>query len=117
LVTGALVAALLSVMPGCVYRMPIQQGNYLDAATVAQVKQGMTRAQVRYLLGTPMVPGAFANERWDYDYYLKLGRLREPKRGHATVYFSDDKVERVDSDVQARAAVPVDTRPIHSPSP
>ena len=49
-------ASLLGAL-GCVYRMPIQQGNHLDETTIAQVKAGMTRAQVRYLLGTPMVPG------------------------------------------------------------
>ncbi len=38
----------------------------------------MTRAQVRYLLGTPMVPGGFDNDRWDYDYYLKLRQLHAP---------------------------------------
>ena len=39
-----------------------------------QVKAGMTRSQVRYLLGTPMVADSFNKERWDYIYYLKKGR-------------------------------------------
>ena len=52
------VALMGSLLAGCVYRMPIQQGNHLDEATVAQVVPGMTRVQVRYLLGTPMVPGS-----------------------------------------------------------
>ena len=56
-------ALLLSLTQGCIYRMPIQQGNHLDQSVVAQVKPGMTHAQVRYLLGTPMVPGAFASDR------------------------------------------------------
>ena len=47
-----LAAALLA--SGCVYRINIQQGNYLDQAAVNQVKEGMTRSQVRYLLGTPL---------------------------------------------------------------
>ena len=50
-----LFAALAS---GCVYRMDIQQGNYLEGKTVDQLQVGMTRSQVRYLLGTPMVPDA-----------------------------------------------------------
>ncbi len=37
----------------------------------------MTRAQVRYLLGTPMVPGGFDNDRWDYDYYLKIAAAQD----------------------------------------
>jgi len=50
LATAALAAS------GCVYRMNIQQGNYLVAESVGQLKEGMTRSQVRFLLGTPMVP-------------------------------------------------------------
>lgn len=95
----------------CVYQMPIQQGNYPDAASLAQVKPGMTRAQVRYLLGTPQVPGAFDNDRWDYDFYLKVGHASKPRQARATVYFHSDLVDRVDSDVkpapaQAEAASP-----------
>ena len=85
------------------YRMPIQQGNYLDPAAIAQVKPGMTHSQVRYLLGTPMVPGAFDNARWDYDYYLKTRHLQTPERGHVAVYFTNDLVARVDSNVKQRA--------------
>jgi len=68
--------------------MPIQQGNYLDPAVISQVKPGMTHSQVRYLLGTPMVPGSFDNTRWDYDYYLKTKRLKGPGRGHVAIFFS-----------------------------
>ena len=50
------------------------------AAALAQVKPGMTRAQVRYLLGTPQVPGAFDKDRWDYDYYLKISHTSKPRR-------------------------------------
>ena len=60
--------ALGALASGCVYRINIQQGNYLDQAAVEQVKAGMTRSQVRYLLGTPMVADSFNKERWDYIY-------------------------------------------------
>ena len=60
----ALGLALLGLgASGCVYRMNVQQGNYLDARQVVQVKEGMTRAQVRFLLGTPMLPDAFDRDR------------------------------------------------------
>jgi outer membrane protein assembly factor BamE (lipoprotein component of BamABCDE complex) len=107
---------LLLAMQGCVYRMPIQQGNHLDASTVDQVKPGMTRAQVRYLLGTPMVPGGFSNDRWDYDYYLKLRRLQNPHRAHATVFFKDELVDHVSSDVRGSRAELVSKRPVTAPS-
>jgi len=93
----ALVAlTLLPALNGCVYRMNIQQGNYLENSTLAQLQVGMTRSQVRYLLGTPMVPDAFDNDRWDYLYYLRKGRLTKPEQRHLTVFFEDDKVARVD---------------------
>lgn len=108
-------ALLLGLAQGCVYRMPIQQGNHIDQSVVSQVKPGMTHAQVRYLLGTPMVPGAFANDRWDYDYYLKTRRLHSPKRAHVTVFFSNDVVERVSSDALGDPAEPVSKRPVTAP--
>ena len=58
--------------------MNIQQGNFLEGRTVDQLQVGMTRSQVRYLLGTPMVPDAFDKERWDYLYYFK-----QRSRAHA----------------------------------
>ncbi len=82
-----------TLLSGCVYRMNIQQGNYLEGRTVDQLQVGMTRNQVRYLLGTPMVPDAFDKERWDYLYYFKRGRLRRPEERHVTVFFKEDKVE------------------------
>lgn len=87
---------LLPALNGCVYRMNIQQGNYLENSTLAQLQVGMTRSQVRYLLGTPMVPDAFDNDRWDYLYYLRKGRLTKPEQRHLTVFFEEDKVARVD---------------------
>ena len=100
----------------CVYQMPIQQGNYPDAAALSQVRSGMTRAQVRYLLGTPQVPGAFDNDRWDYDYYLKVGHGTKPRRARATVYFRNDLVDRIDSDVKPAPAEAVATTPATSPA-
>src|SRR5882762_10416919 len=92
-------AALLGAS-ACIYHMPVQQGNHLDQTIVAQVKPGMTRAQVRYLFGTPMVPGGFENDRWDYEYYLKMKRLQTPRRGHVIVHFTKDLVDNVHTDVQ-----------------
>jgi outer membrane protein assembly factor BamE len=87
-------AAVCTATSGCVYRMNIQQGNFLEARTVNQLQAGMTRSQVRYLLGTPMIPDAFDKERWDYLYYFKKGRWRKPEERHLTVYFKEDKVDK-----------------------
>ena len=97
---GSLTATLLGtllLLGGCMYRMPVRQGNYIDPAIIAQIKIGMTRSQVRYLLGTPMIPDSFDSTRWDYDYFLKNKKLRSPKRSHVTVYFANELVTRVDS--------------------
>jgi outer membrane protein assembly factor BamE len=83
-----------TLLSGCVYRMNIQQGNYLEGRTVDQLSVGMTRSQVRYLLGTPMVPDAFDKERWDYLYYFKKGRWKRPQERHLIVWFKQDKVDR-----------------------
>jgi outer membrane protein assembly factor BamE len=85
------------LLSGCVYRMNIQQGNFLEPRAVSQLQVGMTRSQVRYLLGTPMVPDAFDKDRWDYLYYLKQGRLKAPEQRHLIVFFEDDKVSKFDN--------------------
>jgi outer membrane protein assembly factor BamE len=93
--TGA--ACAVVVLSGCVYRMNIQQGNFLEPRAVQQLQVGMTRSQVRYLLGTPMVPDAFDKDRWDYLYYLKKGRIHAPEQRHLIVYFEEDKVSKFDT--------------------
>ncbi len=93
----ALAAVAAFGSSGCVYRMAVQQGNYLDANQVTQLQNGMTRSQVRFLLGTPMLPNAFDDDRWDYLYYLKLGRRGEVEQRRLTVYFADDKVARFEN--------------------
>jgi outer membrane protein assembly factor BamE len=115
-VVKAVIVLLAALATGCVYRLPIQQGNHLDAEKIGLIKPGMTRTQVKYLLGTPMVPGAFDNERWDYTYYLKLRRLQTPKQLHATVYFKDELVDHVASDVkEEEVAEPINRRPVSAP--
>ena len=99
-----LVVAAALIASGCVYRINIQQGNYLDQAAVNQVKEGMTRSQVRYLLGTPLVADSFNKERWDYIYYLKKGRSLHVDSRRVTVYFDGEKVARLDKPSDAVAA-------------
>ena len=93
--TILLASALLSA--GCVYKMNIQQGNYLVADSVAQLKEGMTRSQVRFLLGTPMVPDAFDDSRWDYYYFFSSRQIKEPLKRRLTVYFQEEKVQRIEN--------------------
>jgi outer membrane protein assembly factor BamE len=82
---------------GCVYKMNIQQGNYLVAESVSQLKEGMTRSQVRFLLGTPMVPDAFDDSRWDYYYFFSSRQYKKPLQRRLTVYFEDERVQRYEN--------------------
>ena len=91
-----LIALALLAGPGCVYRMTIQQGNLLETDQINQLETGMTRSQVQFLLGTPMVPPAFDESRWDYYYFLKSTRLDEPVTLRLTVWFENDRVSRID---------------------
>lgn len=89
--------ASVALTSGCVYRMAVQQGNFLDPKQVSQLQTGMTRSQVRFLLGTPMLPDAFDNDRWDYVYFLKTGRRGNLDERRLTVWFEDDKVARFEN--------------------
>lgn len=113
LIAALALLVLAAPLGGCVYRMNIQQGNYLDDKAVGQLQVGMTRSQVRFLLGTPMVPDAFDGDRWDYLYYLKQGRLKAAEQRHLTVYFESDKVSRIEHD-GAAAAKSADSPPEQS---
>src|SRR6185295_1845237 len=92
-----LLASSALLASGCVYRMSIQQGNYLVTDSVSQLKEGMTRSQVRFLLGTPMVPDAFDNDRWDYYYFFNSRHIKQPLKRRLTVYFQDEKVQRYEN--------------------
>lgn len=96
--TGLALTVLIAVAgsSGCVYRIDIQQGNFLESKDIDRVAVGMTRLQVRALLGTPMVADPFEGWRWDYVYYLKKGRWKEPEQRHFIVFFEEDKVTRID---------------------
>jgi len=87
---------LATAAAGCVYRPDIQQGNLLTLSDVEQVTVGMSRSQVRYLLGTPMVSDPFAPQRWDYVYRRTTGRDRQVDTAHFIVRFEGDKVSAVE---------------------
>lgn len=91
-----LALSLAACSGGLVYRLDIEQGNYLDEEMLAQLEVGMTREQVEYLLGTPMIRDPFHPERWDYPYYFD-SRFEEQDRAHrVTVYFDGERVTRIE---------------------
>jgi outer membrane protein assembly factor BamE len=96
LLSGGVLIVLLLGASACVYRAPVQQGNFLESKDVDQVTVGMTQVQVRYVLGTPMVIDPFTKDRWDYVYYLKIGQMRTPDQRHFVVYFENGNVVRIE---------------------
>jgi outer membrane protein assembly factor BamE len=80
------------------YRPDVQQGNVVTREMVDQLAPGMTREQVRFLMGTPALVSVFHQDRWDYVYLLKRGRGSEVQLRRLTVFFKDGRVERFDSD-------------------
>ena len=87
------------------YRIDIQQGNVVTQEMIAKVQPGMTRSQVRFALGTPLVTDVFHPDRWDYVYQLhKRGELVEQRR--IVVVFKDDRLLRIDGDVVPAGSLP-----------
>jgi outer membrane protein assembly factor BamE len=82
------------------YKIDIQQGNVVTQEMVAKLKPGMTKAQVRFILGTPLITDAFHANRWDYVYrYQKAGKLMEERK--LALFFDRELLQRVEGDVVA----------------
>lgn len=93
-----LAAAVLLTSSACVYRANISQGNLLEEEDVEQVAIGMTQSQVRFLLGTPMIDDPFSRDRWDYVYYLKIGRKDADFKRWVSIEFQDGVVAEIRKD-------------------
>jgi len=89
------------------YKMDIQQGNVVTQEMIARLERGMTRSQVRFTLGTPLVVDPFRADRWDYVYlYMKKGAMTEQRR--IVVVFKDDRLDRIEGDVVPAARARID---------
>jgi len=102
LVTGMLTISLAGCGTtnwGFPYRTTVQQGNWITSEQVAQLQVGMTRDQVRFILGTPTLQDAFHSDRWDYPFYNQPGYGKDELRKF-TVWFQDDKLVRWAGDKQ-----------------
>ena len=82
------------------YRVDVRQGNMVTQEMVAQLKPGLSREQVRFILGSPLVADMFHADRWDYVYRFQPGRGDAQQRV-LTVFFQDNKLLRVTGDVVA----------------
>ena len=102
-----LVASVLALgLAGCgstnwgfPYRATVQQGNWITTEQIAQLETGMTRDQVRFILGTPTLQDIFHAARWDYPYYNQPGYGDDELRKF-TVWFDNDTLTRWSGDEQ-----------------
>ncbi len=86
---------ILMFTTGCIYKIPVQQGNVLIQDDVDQIKPGMSKRQIAIILGTPAIADSFNQNRWDYINTFKLkGKVEEIKR--LTLYFEDDKLVKTE---------------------
>ena len=94
------IVLVILALTACVYRIDIQQGNLLDDDDVVQIEVGMTRSQVQFLLGTPMVADSFHRDRWDYAYYFRRGRSPDLIQRWVVGHCENDRVSRVDRNLE-----------------
>lgn len=114
------VIALLPVLAACSssagitnylkpYRIDVRQGNMVTQEMVAQLKPGLTKDQVRFILGTPLVADMFHADRWDYVYRFRPGRNPDDAQERSlAVFFADGKLLRLGGDVLARDSAAAD---------
>ncbi|MDR1423504.1 MAG: outer membrane protein assembly factor BamE [Azoarcus sp.] len=94
-VTAVLLSACSFFAP---YRIDVRQGNFVNQIMLAQLKPGMTRDQVRFVLGSPLVVDVFRTDRWDYIYRFKSGHGDVQQRT-ISVFFIDGLFERIEGDM------------------
>jgi outer membrane protein assembly factor BamE len=82
------------------YHIDVRQGNFVTQEMAAQLKPGLTKDQVRFILGTPLVTDPFHANRWDYVYRLQVAH-QPPEQRHMIVFFEDGRLARLGGDVAA----------------
>jgi outer membrane protein assembly factor BamE len=85
------------------YRIEIQQGNFVSQEMVSQLKAGMSKDQVRFVLGTPLIADTFHADRWDYVFRRQRANSNELEQRKIAVFFEDGKLKRVEGDVKPAA--------------
>ena len=100
-ITATILATLIaiSITTGCVYRVDVQQGNEINQSLIDQVSEGMTKREVIRLLGFPLINDPFNRDRWDYFYSLKDGKTQKVSQQSATLIFSEDELQSIETNL------------------
>ncbi len=85
------------------HRQEIQQGNIITQEMINKLHPGMSRRQVRYVMGTPILVDVFHRDRWDYFYSMQKGS-EAGTRERVSLYFKDDKLTRIEGDFKPTPA-------------
>lgn len=92
-VTALTIALSLTACSSWVYRIDIPQGNYLEQKSIDKLQVGMTKDQVKFVLGSPVVVDAFNKDAWHYVYQFKSGRSKKfNSKKKFVLHFEDDKL-------------------------
>ncbi|MDP1767159.1 MAG: outer membrane protein assembly factor BamE [Methylotenera sp.] len=92
--------ALPTIKP---YKLDVQQGNVVTSAMLLQLRPGMTKSQVRFIMGTPLIQDSFHGNRWDYVYQMReKGKITEQRR--VILDFEDELLKAVRGDVIPKAS-------------
>ena len=91
------------------YQFDINQGNILEDDKMAQLKLGMSKDQVRFILGTPMLDDMFHANRWDYVYFHKAGKDAPVQRKFALFFDANGKLERSEPPLADLPTLPLTT--------
>ncbi len=95
------IALSLSACSSWVYRIDIPQGNYLEQKSIDKIQVGMTKEQVKFILGSPVIIDTFDKDTWNYVYRFKSGRSKELNvQKNFTIKFEDDKLISADGDFE-----------------
>jgi outer membrane protein assembly factor BamE len=104
----AILAALF--LGACVHKIDVQQGNYVTQDLVERLKPGMTKAEVKQLLGTPLLADPFHANRWDYYFSNKPHRMKEEK-AKLLLLFKDERLVSIEGEGRPAGSLPARSAP------
>ncbi|MER2491386.1 outer membrane protein assembly factor BamE [Catenovulum sediminis] len=84
---------MVIALSACAYRIDIRQGNYIEQKDVAKLRQNMSKEQVAFVLGNPVIDDSFNSDTWYYLYHVNYGDGREPRRIELTLQFENNQLQ------------------------